>query len=91
VTGFGWTGDKDGLVAAAEREGKPVVWVPCSDVDKQPDDTAQVFWATPGTSLKTVMLAIHRSQTAPVALFDDASRFVGAIGVRDVLQAVLRR
>jgi glycine betaine/proline transport system ATP-binding protein len=50
-----------------------------------------VFWATPGTPLKTVMLAMHRSNTAPVALFDDASRFVGAIGVRDVLQAVLRR
>lgn len=84
--------DKDGLVAAAERDGKPAVWVSCADVDKEPpDDTARVFWATPGTSLKTVMLAMHRSQTAPVALFDDASRFVGAIGVRDVLQAVLRR
>jgi len=83
--------DKDGLVAAAERDGKPAVWVSCADVDKQQDDTAQVFWATPGTSLKTVMLAMHRSNTAPVALFDDASRFVGAIGVRDVLQAVLRR
>jgi glycine betaine/proline transport system ATP-binding protein len=83
--------DKDGLVAAAERDGKPAVWVSCADVDKQSEDTAQVFWATPGTSLKTVMLAMHRSNTAPVALFDDASRFVGAIGVRDVLQAVLRR
>jgi glycine betaine/proline transport system ATP-binding protein len=50
-----------------------------------------VFWATPGTSLKTVMLAMHRSQTAPVALFDDQSRFVGSIGIRDVLSAVLRR
>jgi glycine betaine/proline transport system ATP-binding protein len=26
-----------------------------------------------------------------VALFDDQSRFVGAIGIRDVLSAVLRR
>jgi glycine betaine/proline transport system ATP-binding protein len=50
-----------------------------------------VFWAKPGTPLKTVMLAMHHSHTAPVALFDDQSRFVGAIGVRDVLQAVLRR
>jgi len=83
--------DKDGLVAAAERDGKPAVWISCTDVDKQPEDSAQVFWATPGTPLKTVMLAMHRSNTAPVALFDDASRFVGAIGVRDVLQAVLRR
>jgi glycine betaine/proline transport system ATP-binding protein len=83
--------DKDGLVAAAERDGKPAVWISCADVDKQAEDSAQVFWATPGTPLKTVMLAMHRSNTAPVALFDDASRFVGAIGVRDVLQAVLRR
>jgi len=83
--------DKDGLVAAAERDGRPAVWVSCEDVDSQPEDAAQVFWATPGTPLKTVMLAMHRSQTAPVALFDDSSRFVGAIGVRDVLQAVLRR
>ena len=40
---------------------------------------------------ETVMLAMHRSQTSPVALFDDQSWFVGAIGVRDVLPAVLRR
>ena len=32
-----------------------------------------------------------QSQTSPVALFDDQSRFVGAIGIRDVLSAVLRR
>jgi glycine betaine/proline transport system ATP-binding protein len=83
--------DSHGLVAAAEREGKPVEWVSCTDVEKHPEDGTQVFWATPGTSLKTVMLAMHRSQTAPVALFDDQSRFVGAIGVRDVLSAVLRR
>jgi glycine betaine/proline transport system ATP-binding protein len=83
--------DADGLVAAAERHGKPAVWVSCSDVETQPEDAAQVFWATPGTSLKTVMLAMHRSQTAPVALFDEQSRFVGAIGIRDVLSAVLRR
>jgi len=36
-------------------------------------------------------LQMDRSQTAPVALFDEQSRFVGAIGVRDVLSAVLRR
>ncbi|MER8762043.1 MULTISPECIES: choline ABC transporter ATP-binding protein [unclassified Mesorhizobium] len=83
--------DEHGLVAAAERDGKPAVWVSCADVEAQPEETAQVFWANPGTSLKTVMLAMHRSQTAPVALFDEQSRFVGAIGVRDVLSAVLRR
>jgi glycine betaine/proline transport system ATP-binding protein len=37
------------------------------------------------------MHAMHQSQTSPVAVFDDQSRFVGAIGVRDVLSAVLRR
>jgi len=83
--------DEHGLVAAAEREGRPVEWMSCDSLERHPEDGSQVFWATPGTSLKTVMLAMHRSQTAPVALFDDQSRFVGAIGVRDVLSAVLRR
>jgi glycine betaine/proline transport system ATP-binding protein len=83
--------DKDELVAAAERDGKPAVWVSCDDIETPPQDEPVVFWAKPGTSLKTVMLAMHRSQTAPVALFDEQSRFVGAIGVRDVLSAVLRR
>ena len=36
------------------------------------------------------MQAMQQSQTAPVAVFDEASRFIGAIGVRDVLVAVLR-
>ena len=67
------------------------MWVSCAEVESQPDETGQVFWANPGTPLKTVMLAMHRSQTAPVALFDEQSRFVGSIGVRDVLSAVLRR
>jgi glycine betaine/proline transport system ATP-binding protein len=83
--------DGNGLVTAAERDGKPAVWVSCDEVEKLPADGPHVYWARPGTSLKTVMLAMHRSQTAPVALFDDQSRFVGAIGVRDVLSAVLRR
>jgi len=83
--------DEQGLVIAAEREGRPSVWVSCDDVETLPADAPHVFWARPGTSLKTVMLAMHRSQTAPVALFDEQSRFVGAIGVRDVLSAVLRR
>jgi glycine betaine/proline transport system ATP-binding protein len=83
--------DKNDLVVAAERNGNPAVWVSCADVDKQPEEVSQVFWATPGTPLKTVMLAMHRSQTAPVALFDEQSRFVGSIGIRDVLSAVLRK
>ena len=34
---------------------------------------------------------MHKSGVAPVALFDDNEKFVGAIGVRNVLQAILRR
>jgi glycine betaine/proline transport system ATP-binding protein len=83
--------DDQGLVTAAERDGKSSVWVSCDDVEALPEDAPHVFWARPGTSLKTVMLAMHRSQTSPVALFDEQSRFVGSIGVRDVLSAVLRR
>jgi glycine betaine/proline transport system ATP-binding protein len=83
--------DTDGLVIAAERNGKPADWVSCDDIEKLPPDAPQVFWAKPGTSLKTVMHAMHESQTAPVALFDEQSRFVGSIGVRDVLSAIVRR
>lgn len=83
--------DAQDLVIAAERNGQPADWVSCTDVDRLPENGAQVFWATPGTSLKTVMQAMQRSQTAPVALFDDQSRFVGSIGIRDVLNAVLKR
>ncbi|PZO81845.1 MAG: choline ABC transporter ATP-binding protein [Mesorhizobium amorphae] len=82
--------DADGLVIGAERDGRPAVWVSCDDLERLPADAPHVFWARPGTPLKTVMLAMHRSQTAPVALFDDASRFVGSIGIRDVLKAVVR-
>jgi glycine betaine/proline transport system ATP-binding protein len=83
--------DSNGLVTAAERSGQPAVWISCSDVEAQKEEAGLVFWATPGTPLKTVMLAMHRSQTAPVALLDDQSRFVGAIGIRDVLSGVLRK
>ena len=83
--------DAQDLVIAAERGGQPADWVSCNDVERLPENGSQVFWATPGTSLKTVMLAMQRSQTAPVALFDEQSRFVGSIGIQDVLSAVLRR
>jgi glycine betaine/proline transport system ATP-binding protein len=84
--------DKDGTVVDAERNGKKSTWVSCDQAEDKIDETQHpVFWAKPGTSLRTVMLAMHKSQTAPVGLFDEQSRFVGAIGVRDVLQAVLRR
>ena len=84
--------DKDNKVAAVERNGAVATWVSCAEADKELGKKDHpVFWATPGTSLKTVMLAMHRADTAPVALFNDDNTFAGAIGVRDVLQAVLRR
>jgi len=83
--------DGNGLVIAAERHGKPAVWVACDPFQPMSDTEHHIYWARPGTSLKAVMHAMHQSRTAPVALFDEASRFVGAIGIADVLKAVLRR
>ncbi len=83
--------DGNGLVTAAERDGKPAIWASCDPVEQVPAGANQVYWAKAGTPLKAVMLAMHQSQTAPVALFDEKSRFIGAIGVRDVLKAVVRR
>jgi glycine betaine/proline transport system ATP-binding protein len=82
----------DKKVIAAERNGQKSTWVSCDHAEETVDESQYpVFWANPGTSLRTVMLAMHKSHTAPVGLFDDQNRFVGAIGIRDVLQAVLRR
>lgn len=84
--------DESCKVTAAECMGRPATWVCCEGVEQPPPaDTNLVYWARPGTNLKTVILAMHRSGTAPVALFDAEDRFVGGIGVRDVLQAILRR
>jgi glycine betaine/proline transport system ATP-binding protein len=84
--------DRNNKVTVVERDGKQANWVSCADADKSLDLTCPpVFWATPGTSLKTVMLAMHKSETAPVALFNDDNSFAGAIGVKDVLRAVLKR
>ena len=82
----------DGKVVAAERDGHPATWVSCDHVETPVDEGHRpVFWARPGTSLKVVMLAIHNTDVAPVAIFDENDRFLGAIGVRNVLQAVLKR
>jgi glycine betaine/proline transport system ATP-binding protein len=83
--------DENMLVVDAERNGAPAIWVSCENIEQLPGDKPQVFWASPSTALRTVMRAMHQSATAPVALFDDQSRFVGAIGVRDVLKAIIRR
>jgi glycine betaine/proline transport system ATP-binding protein len=82
----------DGRVIAAERDGQPATWVSCDNIDIPIEEgTRPVYWARPGTSLKVVMLAIHNTDVAPVAIFDENDRFLGAIGVRNVLQAVLKR
>ena len=84
--------DKTNKVTTVERDGEKATWVPCTEAEKVVEAKSKpVFWATPGTPLKTVMLAMHKSETAPVALFNDDSTFAGAIGVKDVLQAVLKR
>jgi glycine betaine/proline transport system ATP-binding protein len=84
--------DKERNVLAAERDKQKAFWVACAEVENPiPDDTRPVFWARPGTPLKTVMLAMHNADVAPVALFDDNDKFIGSIGVRNVLQAVLKR
>ena len=84
--------DANSKVCEAECNGQKAEWVSCSELEKPiPQGTQPVYWARPGTSLKTVMQAMHKSGVAPVALFDDQDRFVGAIGVRNLLQAILRR
>ena len=84
--------DTEHQVIAAERDGKKAEWVSCDEIEKPvPPSMRPVYWAKPGTTLKTVMLAIHNTNVAPVAIFDENDRFLGAIGVRNVLQAVLKR
>ena len=84
--------DGDGKVMAAECNKKKATWVSCSDIEKPvPEGMLPVYWARPGTSLKTIMLAMHRADIAPVAIFDEDEKFLGSVGVRRVLQAVLKR
>jgi len=79
----------DDTVEAAERDGAPIAICSCEQL--APAATPRVYRAQPATPLKTVIHAMHLSQAAPVALFDDDMRLVGAIGVDDVLRAVLGR
>ncbi len=77
-------------VTAAERLSQPAHWLPCSEADKLSPEEPIVFWAAPATPLRIVMFAMQRD-ASPVGLFDANERFVGAIGVRDVLNAILRK
>jgi glycine betaine/proline transport system ATP-binding protein len=84
--------DVNNRIAAVERDGAAATWVSCAEADHAFDPkTRPVFWATPGTPLKTVMLAMHRSEITPVVLCNDDETLAGAIAVKDVLQAVLKR
>jgi glycine betaine/proline transport system ATP-binding protein len=82
--------DENMLVVGAESHGEPADWLSCDTKSVMPEERNIVYWAQAMTPLRTVMQAIHHSHTAPVAVFDGASRFLGSIGVRDTLRAVLR-
>ena len=83
--------DADSKVVAAERDGRPSQWVSVDEAEAPFTPEANVaFWARPNSPLRLVMLAMHRD-AAPVGIFDDQDRLVGAIGVRDMIQAILRR
>jgi glycine betaine/proline transport system ATP-binding protein len=83
--------DGEKRVLAAERDAKAAQWLSCDEAEAVlPPDVCVAYWARPNTPLRLVMLAMHRD-AAPVAIFDEQDRLVGAIGVRDMIQAVLRR
>jgi glycine betaine/proline transport system ATP-binding protein len=83
--------DVDRHVLEAERDGKPGRWACCDPMGDRPEDReAAVYWARTDTALRPVMAAMQRD-IAPVAVFDADDRLVGAVGVRDLLQAILRK
>jgi glycine betaine/proline transport system ATP-binding protein len=83
--------DAGSKVVAAECDGRTARWLACEEAEKGFDPTESLaFWARRNASLRPIMLAMHRDAN-PVAIFDEDDRLVGAIGVRDLLQAILRR
>ncbi|MBT9292149.1 choline ABC transporter ATP-binding protein [Prosthecodimorpha staleyi] len=81
----------DRKVVQAEAMGSAATWVATEDAGKPfPDGAHVAFWACQTTPLRHVMHAMQRD-AGPVAVFDAEDHLVGAIGVRDVLGAVLRR
>jgi len=82
----------DNRVTKAERNGVNVEMYPCTQAEEVgAGETKAIFWATPSTPLKAVMVAMHNSGAAPVALFNESQALVGAIGMRDILRAVLKK
>jgi glycine betaine/proline transport system ATP-binding protein len=83
--------DSERRVVGAERDGRPSQWFSCEDCDKPfPVEACIAFWSRQTTPLRAVMQAMHRD-AAPVAVFDAEDRLVGAIGLRDMIHAILRR
>ncbi|TPQ50619.1 choline ABC transporter ATP-binding protein [Prosthecomicrobium hirschii] len=81
----------DRKVVQAEAMGSAATWVATEDAGKPfPEGAHVAFWARQSTPLRHVMHAMQRD-AGPVAVFDAEDHLVGAIGVRDVLGAVLRR
>lgn len=81
--------DADRQVTAAARDGRDVQWIAFSGRTAAQDGSGDVVYCgTPETPLRSVMLAMQ-ANAAPVALFDERQRLVGAVGVRDVLRAIL--
>lgn len=81
--------DNNNFVTAIERNGQAGVWVDCNNINKSLGKRGHsVFRASPATPLKTLMLAMHLDDMAPVALFHDDNTFAGAICSRDVLRAM---
>jgi glycine betaine/proline transport system ATP-binding protein len=77
-------------VTAACRDGREVEWATFSGTEMPRRAGGDiVYCGTPETPLRAVMLAMQ-TNAAPVALFDRQACLVGAIGVRDVLRAILR-
>ena len=57
----------DRKVVAAERDTGKADWVACSEAEKPlPPRSRVVFWASPGTPLRTVMLAMPLARRPPV-------------------------
>ncbi|VDC19216.1 choline ABC transporter ATP-binding protein [Pseudogemmobacter humi] len=73
-----------------ERDGKPVALVPYAAPQSGHDGGGPVFTIPVTMPLKAAMEAMQHSAAGPIAVLD-GGRVVGAIGVRDVLGAILGR
>ncbi|GHC65360.1 choline ABC transporter ATP-binding protein [Limoniibacter endophyticus] len=83
--------DIDRRIEAAKLDGDAATIIPC-DVDPQEWPAAPgIFVATPETSLRKVVLAMHHAGAAPIAIMDRDNRLMGAVSIEAVLKAIVRR